>query len=444
VAEDPDGSAGEAAAREARGTRGSEKALLDSSFTPEVIRRNMICCILVDAIWSMGYTEFMIAANPLYKYLGLSESLIGLITGFSFVGYIGVLLSPLITCRFRVKKYYLFVTHIPYLGSLGLIGIGLLLSDRLDLSTQFLVQMLIVLSAASWLFGGFVTLPHWEFSASTIPMSHRGRFYGYSNVAGCALGLVSNALGIWILAHVGKPHSYGYLLVMTWLICQGGYIAALFAREKPAPIEKAPKPWSRQMIRAVHDDKPYLRVLGLYLLFYVAFSSLVTTFVPYYGLKVLNMPDQASGKIGMIQKIVSFGVMLFVGHLIDRVGAKRVLNYSSGIMVAALLPLLLFRSPWSVYWCAGFGIIFINLLWSGFMPIFYGLPKPENRAGHFTAQIVTWYAAMALGPMVTGVLCRHAGYLATFTGAFLLAIAGIPLAVYLLAPLGVKASDYDG
>jgi len=30
------------------------------------------------------------------------------------------------------------------------------------------------------------------------------------------------------------------------------------------------------------------------------------------------------------------------------------------------------------------------------------------------------------------------------TGAFLLAVVGIPLAMYLLAPLGVKASDYDG
>lgn len=416
----------------------------DAFFTAAVIRRNMICCILVDAIWSMGYTEFTIASNPLYKYLNLSNSLVGLINGFAFVGLVGVFVSPFITCHFREKKYYLFVTHLPYLGSLGLIGVGLLLSARLSLSPGFLTLMVVILSASSWLFGGFVTLPHWEYSASTIPMSHRGRFYGYSATAGCILGLASNYLALWILGRVEQPRSYGYLFVMTWLICQGGYIAALFAKEKPTPIERAPRPWSRQMVRAVIEDKPYLRVLVLYLVFYTCFSALINNFVPLYGLKTLQMPDTAAATIGFIQKIVSFSLMFFIGHLIDGVGAKRVLNYSSGIIVVALLPLLVFQSGWTVYWCTGIGILFVNLLWAGFMPVFYGLPKPENRAGHFTAQIITWYAGMTLSPILTGVLCDRLGYLPTFTVLCGVAIAGVPLAIYLLAPLGAKAGDYAG
>jgi len=442
--DDPDSIAErEAAAGEEAGKRTADAAGQDEFFTSAVIRRNMICTILVDSIWSMGYTEFMIASNPLFVYLHASNTVIGLISGFAWAGLLGVFLSPFITRRFRVKKWYLFVTHIPYLGSLGLLGLGLLFSQRLGLSNEFLLRMVVALTASSWLFGGFVTLPHWEYSAACLPMSHRGRFYGYAFTIGCILGLISNYVGMWILEHVPKPQCFGYLYAMTWIICQTGYIAAVFAKEKPTPIEKAPKPWSIKMIKAVVEDKPYLRVLLLYLLFYTAFIALINNYVQVYGLRVLHMPAQTVGLIGIIQKLVTIGLMYFTGRLIDRVSAKRVLNYSSLIMVLALAPVVIFRSPYSIYFSCGIGIIFSNLMWAGFMPLFYGLPKPENRAGHFTAQIVAWYLAMSLGPIVTGILCDRFDYIPTFAGLAVLALLCVPLAIYMLAPLSEKAQDYS-
>lgn len=414
----------------------------DGFFTPAVIKRNMISTILVDSIWQMGYTEFLIASTPLFVYLNASNTLIGIITGFAWTGLLGVVLSPFITCRFRVKKWYLFTAHLPYLGSLGLIGLGLVLAQVLGLSDSFLLKMVVVLTASSSFFGGFVTLPHWEYSAACLPMSHRGRFYGYSFTIGCFLGLLANYAGMWILTHVPKPMSFGYLYAMTWLICQTGYIAALFAKEKPTPIEKAPKPWSWKMIMAVVDDKPYLRVLMLYMIFYTAFVSLINNFVLVYGMKVLHMPAQSAAEIGIVQKVVSIALMYAIGRLIDKNSPKRVMQYSSLVMVAALVPLVVFQNSWSVYFCCGVGMIFSNLLWAGFMPLFFGLPKPENRTGHFTAQIVVWYLAMALGPMLTGPLFDRFGYIPTFIGFLALALLCVPLALYMLAPLSDKAHDY--
>ncbi|MHB9036194.1 MAG: MFS transporter [Armatimonadota bacterium] len=432
----------ESAAESAVTERSPASADQDDFFTPLVIRRNMISMVLLNVIFNTGYAEFMIASNPLFVFLHASDTLIGIISGFAWVGLPAVFLSPFITRRFRQKKWYLFVAHIPYLGSLGLIGLGLLFSKRLGLSDSFLLTMVVVLSASSYFFGGFVTLPNWEFSASCVPMSHRGRFYGYGCSVGCLLGLVANYVGIWILGHVAKPQCFGYLFAMTWIICQAGFIAALFAKEKPTPVEKAPKPWSKMMVKAVIYDKPYLRVLTLYLLFYTAFVSLINNFVQIYGFRVLHMPAQAAGVIGIIQKLVSVVLMYFIGRAIDGYGPKHVVKYSSLVMVVALLPLVVLRNQFSVYFCAGIGIIFCNLMWAGFMPLFYGLPKPENRAGHFTAQIVAWYAAMSLGPIFTGVLCDKFGYMPTFTGFLVLAVIGVPLAMYMLAPLSDKAQDY--
>jgi MFS family permease len=402
----------------------------------------MIMLVLVDAVWSMGYTEFQIASNPLFKYLHASNKLVGLVTGFAFIELLGVFLSPFITVRFRQKKWYLFIAHIPYLGSLGMIGVMLLLTSRFGFSKLWLLNMVIVLSAASWLFGGFVTLPHWEYSAACLPMSHRGRFYGISFTAGSIMGLVSNEVARHILKVIHQPMSYGYLFIMTWLICQLGYIAALFAKEKPTPIEKAPRPWSKEMIKAVVYDKPYLRALLLYLIFYTCFVAVIAQFAPLYGLRVLKMPDEAAATIGIVQKVVLLSTMFLIGWLVDRVSAKTVATYSSIVMFVALSSVVFLRSPLGVYMCAGVGGLFNALLWAAFMPLFYGLPKPENRAGHFTAQIVTWYLGMTLSPILTGFMCDALGYLPTFAVLGALGLIGIPLAKYLLAPLSTKTEDY--
>ena len=103
-----------------------------------------------------------------------------------------------------------------------------------------------------------ITSPH------CIPMSHRGRLSGWGNGLGSGLAVISNSIAIYMLYKLREPESYGYLYIMTWIICQAGYIMALFGRETPPPLSKNPRSHGpKTMIKAAIFDKPFMRVIAL-------------------------------------------------------------------------------------------------------------------------------------------------------------------------------------
>jgi MFS family permease len=425
------------------GVHGVETAQ-SNSMSKEDIKHNVKVCVMMDVIWGIGATEMAVAANPMLVWLGASNAVIGLVTqSFAFMGLLGVILSPFITKRFKVKKWYLLVVHIPYLATWGLIGMGLVFSQTLGLSKQWLLSMVMILTAANWFFGGFVTLPHNEYIAGCVPMSHRGRFAGYSYSVGSGAGLASNALAGWILLRVLKPAAFGYLYIMTWLICQSGYILALFGRERPSPVEKSPNPWSKQMIKAAVSDKPYMRVMALYALYTMIFIPVVTVFYSAYGFRDLRMDAAHSASIGMAQKVATLLLGLVLGRLIDKYSPKRFLAYWPIVIVAAILPMLILRNIYGVYICGVIGMIFFCGQLASFNALIYGLPSPENRAGHYTFQILIAYLSMSVGPVFVGALCDKFGYISTFGAVALLALAAVPYSRYLLSTLSDKPADYS-
>ncbi len=232
---------------------------------------------------------------------------------------IGWFFSPFITVKFRVKKFYLLAVHIPFLGAWGIIGLGLVLSHRFGLGRQWLLNFVIVMSAANCFFQGFTALPHNEYVAACIPMSHRGRFSGYSYTIGQGLGVFSNLLGGWILWHIARPMSFGYLYVLTWFIIQCGYMLAMFGRERPTPVERCPKPWSKTMVKAVLYDKPYMRVLLLNVCYGVLFTPMLINFVPLYGFTDLRMLPVMAAVIGLVQRLTGLATSSFLGHAVDKV-----------------------------------------------------------------------------------------------------------------------------
>lgn len=209
-------------------------------FTAADIKHNMKFCIMLDVIWATGWADFQMALVPLLIYLNASNTMIGMISGAAFAAVIGIIISPWITRRFRIKKWYMTALNIPYLLPIGSIGIVLVLSRQIDVTQEWLLSFIIIATLAHKFVAGFVALPHQEYVAACIPATHRGRYSGLSGSFGSIFAIGSSALGGLILATYAKPMSFGYLFLMTWIICQTGYIVALFAREKPTPVEKSP------------------------------------------------------------------------------------------------------------------------------------------------------------------------------------------------------------
>ncbi len=297
------------------------------------IKHNVKVNVLLDAIFFTGVADVALVAAPMYVYLKASDPLIGLMGTLSLVSLIGVFLSPFISRRFPYKKWYLFVSHIPYIGAWGFTGVIILLTGTLGLTHHQILMCVFLLNSMGAFFGGFVSLPHQEFLAACIPMSHRGRYTGYSFSIGGIGSVISSALGGLILLRVAKPMAFGYLYLMVWFICQSGYLMALLARERRTPVEKAPKPWTKGMTNALWQDKHFLRVVVIN----IAFALLIETgfyFIPIYGYRALHMIPAMAAIISIIQQVVRIALSSSIGQITDRLSPKRLVPF--WFVVAAL------------------------------------------------------------------------------------------------------------
>lgn len=405
------------------------------------IRRNMICLIMLDAIFYMGYADLQVAMQPLLVYLHASNTMIGVVTGANFAGLIGVVLSPFITRRFRYKKWYMIVVHVPYLAALGLIGLGIVCHEQLGLADSSLLMYVLVMTLAHWFFAGFVSLPHQEYVAACIPMRCRGRYTGYSFGVGAIASIISAAIGGVILFKVSKPMAFGYLYLMCWGIAQSGYIFAMFARETPTPIELSPKPWSREMVRAAWRDTPFKRFLGLQLITVLLMPTIIN-FIPIYGFRDLKMIPATAATIAIVGQIGRIVFCPIFGHMTDKLGAKRILPYWSLAGAVPFVIVLLIPNQWGVYISVGIGqVIFWSSL-SAMTALIYGLPSAENRAGHYTIQLIVQYAVNALGPIWSGVLLDLLSYRTMFVYGVVMAIPMYLITKHMLMPLSDKSEGY--
>ncbi len=428
----------------------------------QTIRRNMASLVLLETTFWTGSADINLALQPLLVYLGASNKMIGWVNGAVFMGLIGVLLSPWITRRFPYKKWYLFVGNVPYLAAIAAMGVLSVYSRELGFTHHTLLLWVFGLYLTHWFFGGFVTLPCTEYIAACIPMSHRGRLtgYAYSAAGGTAIGAA--LLGKWILQTQPKPASFGLVLLLGWLFCQLGYTSALFAKETRTPVEDSPNPYSREMFKALWRDKPYVKLLILYGLYSTFFYTTTFNFISIYGFKQVKMALWTTAIITIVAQVSKLITSAPMGLLIDRLTPKRTLPYIFFTAAAAwIAPIAV---PWIWHLCGdpavfaprdlhllrwvvhipsftqnivealgvyvgmALGTICVTGLISAQTALICGLPSPENRAGHFTIQVILMYVALTVGPIMLGYLCDWLPYRTVF-----ILMTGISLLFY---PLG--------
>ena len=396
---------------------------------PKVLRRNIICCVLMDSGWSMGWGGgIMIALSPMLVFLGASNATIGLVTGASLASLLGIFLTPFITRRFPYKKWYFIVANIPYLFPLAVIGALVLLSRSLSISNALLITLTTVSMLAHWFFGGFLALPHQEYIVACIPPTHRGRFSGLFQTVGSVLGLAAVPISGVVLAKIVEPFSYGYLFLFGWFFMQGFYVAAIFPKERRTPVEKSPKPWSKAMMKSFWDDKNYVRYSCLSVLRTLFLGTNIWAFLNVYGFKEVGMAPETSAIMAGIMLVVRITCATPLGLLADKVGPKRLLPLWILVSAAAPLPAVLLCSPIAVY--ASIALAYFSKLGADTTSIVigYGLPRPENRAGHFTITMVLGVAMLGLGPILLGIFGDIFSLRIMFT-----VISGIGLLIFLLA-----------
>ncbi|MHB9037319.1 MAG: MFS transporter [Armatimonadota bacterium] len=315
------------------------------------------------------------------------------------------------------------------------------------------------LSLASWFFGGFVTLPHQEYVAACIPMAYRGRYTGYSFTIGGILSVLNASVGGIILKYASKPASFGWLYILAWLVCQGGYLLALIGREERTPVEKSPKAWSRGMFVAFWNDKLFVKLMIVNMINSVIIAPAIG-FYTIYGFKDLKLAASMSAIFAILQTLTRAVVSSPVGMLVDKVGPRRVYSLAPLLAVPASFAVVFIGRCFNInglglYIGVGLSALYVAAIYSSFTALSYGMPKPENRGGHYTFQILISYASQALGPIIMGCILdtkvmhgisimghKFNNYTFLFFLQAIVCLIVAPLSWYLLKQISDKTEDY--
>lgn len=406
------------------------------------IVHNVRVNVLVAAVFQIGAADIALAGGPLLVYLGASNTLIGIVNGLGWVALIGLFLSPYISRNFQQKKWYMFWAHVPYIGAWGLIGLAIILSANLGISNTALLSVVVALSAANLFFSGFVTLPCQEFLAACIPMSYRGRYTGYSMSVGAIGSIISVSVGGLILFHMEKPMSFGWLYLIFWTFAQGGFLIALLAREPNGGKIVSPLPWSRQMLRSLREDTRFQRVWASSAFVFALFSPCMV-FVPIYGYKELGLPATTAAVIALVQQISRLALSSHIGIWTDRIGPKIMAPFWFCLSALSVIPLFFTTNSISLYITVAIQAVCFAGVFSAFNPLILGTPKPSDRSGHYSAQLISQIVLTSIATILAGLLIDRIGYLAFFAGW---SVASLLLTVFvksLLRPLGNQSEDYS-
>ena len=403
------------------------------------VRRNFACLVWMGSVFAMGWAEVMVVLQPLLVHYEASNTQIGIVQGVLIATLPGMFLSPWITRRFRHKKLYLFVTDTLYLLPIGIVG-AVVWAGGIG-GNQTMVMFILLLFLFGQIAAGFGGLPNQEFFTACIPMRLRGRLAGVSAGLGGVLGLAATGFAAWVLDALPKPQAYGALLVLAWLLCQLADSSVLLAKEPPTPVEKSPRPWRREMWRAFFHDTKFLR-LALVICLISPLLGQLAVFSSVFGFRDLDFKPQMAAWLGMTAAGARLIFSPAGGWLTDAWGARRALALWTALAGIGFMILALFPSTVTVFAAAGIAAV----SWSGFSgamnALTSGIPKPENRAGHFTLLGFCMIAANSIGPLLVGRLFDAVSYRSGFAILAGLVALLVVLAIQTLRHLSHRAEDY--
>ena len=406
---------------------------------PREVRRNFACLVWMGSVFAMGWSEVVVVLQPLLVHYGATNTQIGIVQGVLIATLPGMFLSPWITRGFRRKKVYLFVTDAFYLLPVGLVGATVWAGGAGNAAAM--VAFIVWMMCAGQVAAGFGGLPNQEFFTACIPMRLRGRLAGVSAGLGGLLGLGAAGIAAWGLAVLPSPQGYGALLVLAWFLCQVANAAILFAKEPPTPVEQSPAPWGRAMWKAFLRDSKFLRVTLIVCLVSPLLAQLAV-FSSVYAFRELDFKAQMAAWLGMGASGARLALSPVAGWVTDRWGARPALLLWTSLAAVGFLLLAGVPCAASVFLATAIAAVAGSGFSGAMNALTCGIPRPENRAGHFTFLGFCMIGSNAAFPLVAGWIFDRVSYRVGFALLGTVTVIVVVLGHRILRTLSSKASDY--
>lgn len=320
---------------------------------PEVIKnfkRNSFANLLDTAFWGFGgsFTAAYTIMPVFLSTLTDSPILIGLIPALEAIGWF-------LPQLFLAKYLEGINQRLPFVRRLGiferlpflLLAIGAFLIPGLDQKVALI--LILIIYTIKVFSSGLVALPWQELMATVIPVSHRGRYWGISLIAGKLTGLAGAFITGLILARIAYPNNYAIMFLIGFIAVS---ISFLFFSLNVEPVIERHAPqvepgiWSR-IKKTLGKDKNF----GIYLINrgFAFMSSMGMVFFTVYGIQKFNLPISQSATFTAVMfasEIVGYGIW---GNLGDKAGYKRVIEFCSFLSIIGLFSILFVGSVWGLF-----------------------------------------------------------------------------------------------
>jgi len=329
------------------------------TLNPEVvkhIKRNFFANILDAGFWFFG-DSFVAAYTILPVFMStltVSPILIGMIPALEGAGWF-------LPQLFLVKHLESKNRRLPLVLKLGIfdrvpylfLALGAYLVLKLD--QKVAIVLFLLFYGIKVFSSGLVALPWQELIATVIPVSHRGRYWGFSLILGKLLGMFGAIIAGLMLAKITYPLNYAYMFLVGFICVAISYIFLSLNIEPEINRQTFAKNinvWGR--IKVILDaNKNFAAFLVNRGFVFLSFMGL--GFVTVYGIEKFHLPISYSAiftAVMLIAEVVGFGIWGTIG---DKDGYKRVIEVCNLFLIVGLLALLFVESIWGLY--VVFGII---------------------------------------------------------------------------------------
>lgn len=403
---------------------------------PEVkqnFKRNFFANLMDACFWFFG-DSFAAAYTIMPVFIStLTDSpiLIGLIPALDGAGWFlpQLFLAKTLEGRNRrmpIVRFLGIFDRIPFF----FLAVGAFLIPQLDKRVALI--MILVIYAIKVFSGGLVALPWQELIATVIPVSHRGRYWGYSLILGKLMGLIGAALGGIILVSITYPNNYSTMFFIGFISVAISYI--FLNRNIEPDISRESSTTTDSLITRIktvlRKDRNFLTYLVNRGFIFLAGMSLA--FITVYGIKKYDLSVAHSATFTAIMlssEIIGFGIW---GTLGDKSGYKKVIETSNFILIVGMIGLLLTNRLGTLY------LVFalMSFAHSGeyiadqnFAMEFGG---EENRPTYIGMSKTLTGPFFLLAPIIGGSLIQFWGYKSMFLTALFLAIIAFLIIKYLV------------
>ena len=402
-----------------------------SDSVPEVaqhFRRNFLVNSADGMLWLFGASFISVnAILPVYA-TNLSDSpiVIGLIPALSDAGWFlpQLFMAPFVERMARkltAVGWFGALERLPYLA----LALAVLWLPTLSQPTAIAAFLVIILLKS--LTSGLVAIPWQELIATVIPVSHRGRFFGISHLAGQLLGVMGASVATVILANMHYPSNFALCFFIAFISMSLSYMFLMLTIEPRTVRKTVPqndiRSYLHRLGRILRENANFRTFLFSRVLAY--FGGMAYGFLAVYGVQRFNLFDAQAAVFTAI--LFGSGVLGYPlwGSVGDHLGHKRVLELSGGLWLVALLVAMMAQSAvvfYSVFALMGFSSAG-GVLGDLSIAMEFG-PEAERPTYIGLTRTITGPAAF-IAPLAGGAIANYASYPVMFGVSFGFAIAGL-------------------